>query len=55
MTAPASLAGLPQLTLPLASHNGAPIGISLLGAAGSDRWLIEMAADIELSGLIAGL
>lgn len=55
MTAPASLAGLPQLTLPLAFHQGAPIGISLLGPAGSDRWLIELAAEIELSGLIAGL
>ena len=52
LTAPASLAGLPQITLPLASHNGAPIGLSLLGPAGSDRWLIELAEHIELSGLL---
>lgn len=55
MTAAASLAGLPQVSLPLGSHQGAPIGISLLGPAGSDRWLIELAEHIELSGLIAGL
>lgn len=52
LTAPASLAGLPQITLPLASHLGAPIGLSLLGPAGSDRWLIELAEHIELSGLL---
>ena len=54
-TAAASLAGLPQLTLPLCTHDGAPIGISLLGPAGADRWLIELAERIELAGLISGL
>lgn len=37
------LTGLPQLSLPLASRLGAPLGISLLGPAGSDRSLIAMA------------
>jgi len=40
------LAGFPQVTLPLASRLGAPLGISLLGPAGTDRSLIELAARI---------
>jgi len=39
----AGLSGLPQISLPLASRLGAPLGISLLGPAGSDRSLIAMA------------
>jgi amidase len=40
------LAGFPQVALPLASRLGAPLGISLLGPAGSDRSLIELTAKI---------
>ena len=40
------LSGFPQLTLPLASRLGAPLGISLLGPAGSDRSLIALAERI---------
>lgn len=40
------LTGFPQLTLPLASRSGAPLGISLLGPAGSDRSLIRLAERI---------
>jgi len=40
------LAGFPQVSLPLVSRRGAPLGISLLGPAGSDRSLIELAARI---------
>lgn len=39
----AGLAGLPQLTLPLATRLGAPLGISLLGPTGSDRSLVQLA------------
>lgn len=39
----AGLAGHPQISLPLASRLGAPLGISLLGPAGSDRALVAMA------------
>lgn len=39
----AGLAGLPQLSLPLAGHSGAPMGLSLLGPRGSDRALVAMA------------
>jgi len=37
------LAGFPQLSLPLATRLGAPLGISLLGPPGSDRSLVRMA------------
>jgi len=36
------LAGFPQVSLPLASKQGAPLGISLLGPAGFDRRLIAL-------------
>lgn len=39
----AGLSGLPQISLPLAGRQGAPLGLSLLGPAGSDRSLIAMA------------
>lgn len=38
----AGLCGLPQLTLPLAEVEGAPLGVSLIGPAWSDRSLIEL-------------
>ncbi|THF66674.1 amidase [Pseudothauera nasutitermitis] len=40
------LSGFPQLSMPLASRSGAPLGLSLLGPAGSDRSLIAMARRI---------
>ncbi len=42
----AGLAGFPQLTLPLTTRQRAPLGISLLGLAGSDRSLIALAERI---------
>ena len=42
----AGLAGFPQISLPLASREGAPLGISLLGPAGSDRSLIAIAQQL---------
>jgi amidase len=42
----AGMAGLPQVSLPLASRLGAPLGISLVGPAGSDRSLIALAERI---------
>jgi len=43
LAAPASLAGLPQLSLPLARVDAAPFGISLLGPPSSDRVLVRAA------------
>ncbi|TAG78536.1 MAG: amidase [Burkholderiales bacterium] len=39
----AGLSGFPQISLPTASRLGAPLGISLLGPAGSDRALVSIA------------
>ena len=43
MLCAAGLSGFPQISLPLASRNGAPLGLSLLGPAGSDKSLMAMA------------
>ncbi len=40
------LSGLPQVSMPLASRLGAPLGISLMGPAGSDLSLVGLAARI---------
>lgn len=42
----AGLAGAAQLTLPLSSRLGAPLGLSLIGPAGSDRSLVALAERI---------
>ncbi|WGT62775.1 amidase [Variovorax paradoxus] len=42
----AGLSGFPQLSMPLARRDGAPLGLSLLGPAGSDRSLIRVAERI---------
>lgn len=39
----AGLSGFPQISLPLCRRDGAPLGLSLLGPAGSDRSLIALA------------
>jgi amidase len=47
----AGLAGLPQLSLPLAGRDGAPMGLSLLGPAGSDRTLVALAEQLAAAGV----
>jgi amidase len=39
----AGLAGLPQISLPLAEVDGVPAGLSLVGSAGSDEALMAVA------------
>jgi len=46
----AGLAGLPQLSLPLSQRLGAPLGLSLVGPAGSDRSLVAMAERLVGAG-----
>ncbi len=46
----AGLSGFPQLSLPGATRLGAPLGLSLLGPAGSDRTLLAVARDIAAPG-----
>ena len=43
-TIPASLAGLPALSLPCGFSNGLPIGMQLIGAHFSERQLLETSA-----------
>ena len=42
----AGLCGLPQISLPMATLDGLPLGLSLIGARGSDRALIALARRI---------
>jgi amidase len=45
VTAIAGFCGLPEVTLPAATVNGAPVGISLVGAPGADLGLLAFACD----------
>jgi amidase len=47
----AGLAGVPQLSLPLARRDGVPFGLSLLGPAGSDRSLVALAERLAQAGV----
>jgi amidase len=51
LTAPASLAGVPQLVVPAREYQGAPVGLSFLAERGSDAWLCAVAA--QLTGALA--
>ncbi len=42
----AGLSGFPQMTMPLGQRLGAPLGLSLLGPAGSDMGLVRLAQQI---------
>ncbi len=42
----AGLAGLPQISLPLARLHGCPLGVSLIGARGDDALLLRLARKI---------
>lgn len=48
----ASLAGVPQVSLPLLTVHGAPLGLSLIGAAGTDATLLALAAKLEAQGAL---
>jgi amidase len=43
----AGLSGLPQISLPRAMVDGAPLGISLIAQAGGDEMLLQAALDIR--------
>lgn len=45
----AAFAGLPELTIPVATVDGAPIGLSLIAGHGRDLALLELAADLALT------
>lgn len=52
LLAPAGLAGLPQVTLPWITLDGAPVGLSVLGPRGQDRTVL--AAARKLGRIIGG-
>jgi Asp-tRNA(Asn)/Glu-tRNA(Gln) amidotransferase A subunit family amidase len=47
MSIPWSLAGLPAVALPAGAVAGLPVGVQVVGAAGSDEMLLRWAADLE--------
>ena len=47
MTCIAGIAGLPQVNMPFSAPDGTPIGISLMGPAGSDLALIKLSVEIQ--------
>ena len=47
LTCIAGLAGLPQVTIPIAKVNGLPVGLSLLGPRGADEELLDVARWIK--------
>ncbi len=46
------LSGFPQVTIPVAEKDGAPLGLSLIGPAGSDRSLVALAARVADAALV---
>ena len=47
-TVPASLSGIPALSIPHGvGESGLPLGIQLMGAEGSERWLYDVADKFE--------
>jgi amidase len=47
LTSLAGVARLPQVAMPLATADSAPIGISLVAAHGEDLWLLEIAGMVD--------
>ena len=44
------LSGLPQVSLPLATFDGCPLGLSLIGPRGSDQALVDLGVEIAKAG-----
>ena len=49
LTCIAGLARLPQISLPMASLDGCPLGFSLIGGPGTDEKLLALAETLEVS------
>ena len=45
----AAIAGYPHLTIPLASIDGLPVGVSIIGPAWSDAEILKMGFDLEFN------
>jgi amidase len=46
------LSGFPQVTMPVAQREGAPLGLSLIGPKGSDKSLVAFAVKFERAARI---
>lgn len=46
---PSGLTGFPQISIPVAMRDGAPLGLSILGPPGSDLSLVRLAARIDVA------
>lgn len=46
----AGLSGVPQVSLPIATVNGCPVGLSIMAARGNDEMLLEVARRIAAPG-----
>ena len=44
---PSGLSGFPQISIPVAQRDGAPLGLSIMGPPGSDLSLVHLAVKIE--------
>jgi amidase len=51
LTAMAGLAGLPQISLPLATLKGCPLGLSLIAGPGKDTMLLALAKTLTMETL----
>jgi amidase len=49
LTSHGGLTGVPQVSLPGATVNGLPIGLSIVGVGGSDAALVAVARAMEAS------
>jgi aspartyl-tRNA(Asn)/glutamyl-tRNA(Gln) amidotransferase subunit A len=51
-TQPLSLAGVPIVTVPVFAPGTLPLGVQLIGRAGSDRLLLALALELERRGVV---
>src|SRR5262249_39597396 len=47
LTCIAGLGGLPQISIPIGTVKGCPVGLSFIGWAGSDRVLLDLAVSLS--------
>jgi len=47
LTCTSGISGLPQMSIPAATINGCPIGLSFIGWAGGDEALLNLACELS--------
>jgi aspartyl-tRNA(Asn)/glutamyl-tRNA(Gln) amidotransferase subunit A len=52
LTQPISLAGVPVVTVPIVAHGALPVGVQLIGRAGSEALLLTLAEQLERAGVV---